>query len=213
MLILFDCDGTLVDSHQQIISSMQYAFSDTGLDIPRTKEVANIIGLSLQAAIQQLGCHQAKQIAAIITRYRYHYNQGSSTLFSDTKIVLANCRQRGFDMGVVTGKSMSGLMAVLEQHDLRDYFLVMRTADCCPSKPHPAMVQQSMVEMGAQTKDTCVVGDATFDIQMAVAAGVQGIGVSTGSHTELELRGAGASLVVQNLNGLLNIFEGLTQHA
>jgi len=209
MLILFDCDGTLVDSHHQIINSMQHAFRDVSQTAPSTKQVAHIIGLSLHEAIGHLGTSLSKiQRDHIATRYRVHFNQGSSTLFPHAHDVLTTLQSCGHDMGIVTGKSMSGLQQVLEQHHLKKYFLVMRTADCCPSKPHPAMVQESMAEMGADPTQTYVIGDATFDIQMAVSAGTKGIGIPTGSHDEAALHHAGAYCVVKNLNELLHVFEG-----
>lgn len=206
MLILFDCDGTLVDSHQQIISSMQSAFADALLPVPESEKVADIIGLSLQAAAEALGC-QAKHMDQVLDRYRFHYHRGSSALFADARPVIAALKEQGHDLGVVTGKSMSGLLSVLEKHQLRDDFLVLRTADCCPSKPHPAMVLESMAEMGAVAQDTCVIGDATFDMKMAVSASVCAFGVSTGSHRDYELKQAGAHHVVPCLQALMRFFE------
>jgi len=213
MLLLFDCDGTLVDSHQQIITSMQCAFEDVGLVAPSHQAVATIIGMSLDAAIQQLGCQRMAQRQELSTRYRFHFNRDSSALFADVCLVLDQLKDRGYDLGIVTGKSMSGLLSVLDQHALRAYFLVLRTADCCPSKPHPAMVQQSMDEMGVQASDTYVIGDATFDMEMARSAGVQAIGIPTGCHQEQELRHAGATHVVQGLRELLTIFKGEKTYA
>ncbi|MDQ6962360.1 MAG: HAD-IA family hydrolase [Mariprofundaceae bacterium] len=207
MLILFDCDGTLVDSHQQIITSMQLAFLDLSLSSPTTAQVADIIGLSLQSAIELLGCRQTNLIADIIERYRFHYHRGSSALFSDTRDVIGTLKEEGHHLGVVTGKSMPGLLSVLEKHHLRDDFLVLRTADCCPSKPHPAMVLESMDEMGASAAQTVVIGDATFDMQMAVAAGVRAFGVSTGSHCKQALEEAGAYRVAPSLDALMALIE------
>jgi phosphoglycolate phosphatase len=107
---------------------------------------------------------------------------------------------------------MAGLLRVLEAFDLRDYFYVLRTADCCNSKPHPAMVLECMAEMGVDASQTCVVGDALLDIQMAQSAGVAALGVSFGVSGSDELEHAGAIAVVNDFSGLLAYFPPLQDH-
>jgi phosphoglycolate phosphatase len=130
-------------------------------------------------------------------------------LFAGVRETLDILRERGYWMGVVTGKSFSGLERVLNDFSLAHYFLVMRTADHCPSKPHPAMVNECMAEMGVKSEQTTVVGDALLDIQMAQASGVQSLGVSFGVAEAEALRAAGAMGIVDAFDGLLEYFPPL----
>lgn len=141
-LILFDCDGTLTDSHGTIVSSMQMAFASCDLDKPSDVAVSKVIGLSLKGAVEALSSDISCN-ARIIEAYHQHYSavEASLSLYPGVIETLQKLQQRGYWMGIVTGKSKPGLIRVLELFDLAGYFLVLRTADCCLSKPHPAMVQ------------------------------------------------------------------------
>ena len=125
------------------------------------------------------------------------------------KETLEVLRSRGYWLGVVTGKSRAGLLRVLESFELGDLFYVWRTADCTHSKPHPAMVLECMLELGVPADRTWVVGDACFDIQMAVAAEVEALGVSFGVASSDELLQAGARRVVNDFAELLSYFPRL----
>jgi len=209
-LILFDCDGTLVDSHAAIVDAMQQAFTDSGLTAPSSAAVTEIIGLSLAEAVAQLAPDDEMH-ADIIALFRQRYTAGESTLklYPKVKETLLDLRQRGYWLGIVTGKSRTGLLRVLQAFDLADLFFVLRTADCCPSKPHPAMVLESMQELGVSPSRTTVVGDAIVDIRMAANAQVEAVGVSFGFPMQAELIQAGARAVVNDFTSLLEHFPPL----
>jgi len=132
-------------------------------------------------------------------------------LFPHVRETLEALRERGYWLGVVTGKSKSGLLRVLERFHLAELFYVLRTADCTHSKPHPAMVLECMQEMGVVAEQTVVIGDALFDIQMAKAAGVRSLGVSFGVAETESLLQAGAEDVVHAFPDLLAYFPPLQE--
>jgi len=209
-LILFDCDGTLTDSHGAIVKAMQQAFISCGLEAPDSGAVNRVIGLSLAAAIAAL-TSEVSSHDAIAEAYRKHYlvAEEGLTLYPGVVETLDELKQRGYWMAVVTGKSKRGLLRVLEKFELQPYFYAVRTADCCPSKPHPAMALECMEELGAEAARTALVGDALFDMQMAVAANVRAIGVSFGVEDRDALCVAGAYDVVDNFPALLEHFPPL----
>ncbi len=212
-LILFDCDGTLMDSHIAIVQAMQKAFCLCGLAEPPTRAVYDVIGLSLDRAIDQLAgnTHLAASIKHIY-RENYRIAEHELELYPGVRETLQALQQRGYWLGVVTGKSMPGLLRVLDVFGLQDSFYVLRTADCCNSKPHPAMVLECMAEMGVEAAQTCVVGDALYDVQMARSAGVAALGVSFGVSDSNELEHAGAMAVVNEFSDLLTYFPPLQDH-
>lgn len=209
-LILFDCDGTLMDSQHAIVHAMQGAFRENDLPEPGESAVRAVIGLSLAEAINRLADGSARQ-AKIADDYRSIYRAGEAgvSLYPAVHETLLLLRQRGYWLGVVTGKSRAGLKRALEAKGLHELFYVMRTADCCLSKPHPAMVLECMDEMGVAAERTSVVGDAIFDIQMAAAAGVTSFGVSYGVSSGKSLHAAGAAAIVDNFSDLLGYFPAL----
>jgi len=221
-LILFDCDGTLTDSHGAIVKAMQQAFVSCRLDAPADAAVSRVIGLSLQAAVEMLladassgeaGVEKVAEtnIAVIAEAYRQHYliAEKELALYPGVAETLAQLQQRGYWMAVVTGKSKRGLLRVLDRFGLQDYFYAVRTADCCPSKPHPAMALECMEELGVDAAGTTLVGDAIFDMQMASASKVKAIGVSFGVEDADTLYTAGAEQVVDDFTHLLEHFPPL----
>jgi len=194
---------------------MQRAFAAAGLPEPAGGVVREVIGLSLSKAISSL-MNEELQIDSFLHQhitqaYRdsYRLAEKNINLFPDVKETLKILRSRGYWLGVVTGKSRPGLLRVLESFELGDFFYVWRTADCTRSKPHPAMVLECMQELGVQADQTWVVGDASFDMQMAVAAGVEALGVSFGVASSDELLLAGARCVVNDFTELLVHFPRL----
>jgi len=211
-LILFDCDGTLMDSHHHIIRVMQLAFARHQLPQPTVEAVSDVVGLSLSTAVKKLLPGEEDSLtAAVVETYRDLYRDlpGDYALFAGVRETLDILCERGYWMGVVTGKSLSGLERVLDDFSLAHYFLVIRTADHCPSKPHPAMVNECMDEMGVESGQTTVVGDALLDMQMAQASGVQALGVSFGVAEGETLRAAGATAIVDAFDTLLEHFPPL----
>ena len=215
-LILFDCDGTLVDSHGHITQVMQQTFEEFDLPAPAASAVRDVIGLSLDEAVWRLLPQDNNgQQDRIIDGYRQRYGATPdvSPLYTGVRETLETLRQNGYWLGIVTGKSHRGLMRTLDQHALHTAFHVWRTADVCPSKPHPAMVLECMQEMGVAAGQTSVVGDSCFDIEMATASGVRSLGVSFGVGTPESLQQAGASDVVHSFKDLLVHFPPLQGEA
>jgi len=206
-LILFDWDGTLVDSHALIVRAMQLSFLDCGLQAPSAAAVQAVIGLSLSIAVDRLTAATHLQ-AQVVSAFRVHYRAGEAVLqlYPGVRETLDALRQRGYWLGIATGKSKSELMRALALFALNDYFYVIRTADCTHSKPHPAMVLECMDELGVQPDQTSVVGDAVFDMQMARTAGVRAIGVSYGAASAEMLGLAGAAQIVHHFPSVLRCF-------
>jgi len=209
-LILFDCDGTLTDSHGAIVKAMQQAFVESGLPAPGSKAVQGVIGLSLSAAIEMLSADRARN-ENIAENYRRYYvvEESKLSLYPGVIETLKELARRGYWMGIVTGKSKPGLLRVMKQFDLHDYFLVVRTADCCLSKPDPAMALECMDELGVVAEKTTLVGDAVFDMQMATSADSRAVGVSFGVESAETLFAEGAIDVVDDFPALLAHFPPL----
>ncbi len=215
-LILFDCDGTLVDSPRHIVAVMREAFSACGVSPPPESTIAEIVGLSLDAGIHRLlptaGADLRRQVAETYRRlYRRHPHRPG--LHAGVRSTLKTLRERGYLMGVVSGKSLSGLERVLAEHDLFEFFIVWRTADQCPSKPHPAMVIECMTSAAVAPERTTVVGDARCDMEMAANSGVRAVGVSYGAASTAVLSRAGAACVVDRFPELLAYFPHLPPDA
>ncbi|MDX8392751.1 MAG: HAD-IA family hydrolase [Mariprofundaceae bacterium] len=211
-LILFDCDGTLMDSHHHIIAVMQQTFAEHNLNVPTVGVVAPVVGLSLALAVQRLLPDGDAQIHSKMEQtYRHLYRTlpAQYGLFDGVRETLIELAERGYWLGIVTGKSTVGLDRVLDEFDLDAHFLVSRTADQCPSKPHPAMVEECMSEMGVVAAQTTVIGDALLDIQMAQACNVPALGVSFGVADATALRAVGAKVVVDHFTDLLAYFPHL----
>jgi phosphoglycolate phosphatase len=212
-LIVFDCDGTLVDSQATIVACAQAAFLAEGLAVPTAEAVRRIVGLSLVEAVLEL---MAEPDPAAAPRLAEHYKTAfqeyrvrpefHEPLFPGTRELLDQLLARDFVLGVATGKAMRGLRSVLERHGLEGHFVTLQTADLHPSKPHPAMLRAAMTETGIDAAATMLIGDTTYDILMARAAEAVPVGVSWGNHGAEELVEAGAAAVLdrfEELYGLL----------
>lgn len=214
-LIVFDCDGTLVDSQATIVACAQAAFLTEGLAVPTAEAVRRIVGLSLVEAVLEL---MADPDPAMAPRLAEHYKAAfheyrarpefHEPLFPGTRELLDDLLTRDFVLGVATGKVMRGLLSVLEHHGLQHHFVTLQTADLHPSKPHPAMLRAAMAETGATGAETMLIGDTTYDILMARAAGAIPIGVSWGNHASEELVEAGAAVVLQRFDELHGLLRG-----
>jgi phosphoglycolate phosphatase len=206
-LVIFDCDGTLVDSQHAIVASMTDAFRAEGLAAPPREAVVGVVGLSLPIAIARLV--SADTDLARVDRLGEAYKDAfrarrqrpdhAEPLFDGVRDALERLYARNdVRLGIATGKSRRGLDAVLEREGLSRIFTTVQTADTHPSKPHPAMVLAAMSETDAAPADTVMIGDTTFDIEMAREAGAIAIGVSWGYHPEQALHAAGAHCVTSN---------------
>ncbi len=189
--IVFDWDGTLMDSTATIVHCIQAAARDLGLPVPDERAASHVIGLSLQSAMElAIPGVDAAYYPRIVERYRYHYlNQdGGLTLFNGVREMLADLSQQGYFLGVATGKSRVGLNRALNAAGLLSLFDATRCADETFSKPHPAMLQELTRELGQEMARTVMIGDTTHDLLLAKNAGAAGIAVHYGAHTPVELQ-------------------------
>lgn len=203
-LVVFDCDGTLVDSQHMIVAAMEQAFSGFGLPSPERSAILSVVGLSLELAVSRLvPTADTLDVTALAEAYKGAFGDlrrdraHQEPLYPgvrDTLLALAG--QPGTLLGVATGKSRRGLVAVLDREGLADLFVTLQTADTHPSKPHPAMLMAAMAEAGVDASRTLMVGDTTYDITMAREAGTRAIGVGWGYHPVADLEAAGAHRVL-----------------
>ncbi len=220
-LIVFDCDGTLVDSQRTIIGAVRTAFAHADLPLPPDTAIRRIVGLSLPETMQALLPGVAPdEIAAIIERYRaaflaYRARHGAALepLYPGIRETLDALDAEGYRLAVATGKSRRGLEATLGHHDLLDMFIALETSDGHPSKPHPAMLEAAMAAGGAAPHETLVIGDTSYDMLMANAAGARGIGVAWGYHPAAELIGAGAVAIVAHAGELVDTIAATLERA
>lgn len=214
-LFLFDCDGTILDSVDIIHDSMVKTLGEAGYAIPSQIQTQSIIGLSLDLAIARLLKRDVdKEVEKMTLRYKQHfhslYNRPgfSQSLFDGMgELVDFYAAHESVDLGIVTGKSRRGMDMFFDKHGFRDSFRLIRTADDCPSKPHPAMVLECCAELGFDPTDTVVIGDSIFDMQMAKAAGAQAVGVAWGYNDVVMLREAGADEIATNALHLKQLLE------
>ena len=214
-LVVFDCDGTLVDSQANIVRAMEACFARHRLDPPCRHATRRIVGLSLVEAMQALlpdadgGLHLslAEDYKTAFQRLRAASALLDEPLYPGVAEGLRELEARGWLLGVATGKSDRGLNLCLTHHGIGAHFVTLQTADRHPSKPHPAMLHAAMAEAGAEPHATAVVGDTRFDMAMGVAAGVRAIGVDWGYHDAEELRAAGADAVIERFDDLLTLLE------
>ena len=211
-LAVFDCDGTLVDGQHEICAAMDEAFGSLGMVPPHHGAVRRAVGLSLPQTMRLLapeetGDMQAALVEAYKSSYRHAREQGrvSEPLFAGIRPVLDTLRAEGWELGVATGKSLRGLKHCLAMNELTAHFVTLQTADFHPSKPHPAMLEAALDEGHALPGDAVMIGDTTYDITMARAAGVRAVGVSWGYHPAIELMAAGADTVASSPGELLEI--------
>jgi phosphoglycolate phosphatase len=184
-LIAFDWDGTLFDSTQIIVRSIQLAVADVGGTVPSNEAASYVIGLGLMEAL----AHAAPDVPQarypeLGKRYRHHYavHQNDITLFEGVVPLLLDLKERGHLLTVATGKSRRGLDEALQAVELKGCFDSSRTADETAGKPHPRMLHELMSEFGVKPERTLMIGDTTHDLQMALNAGCASVGVSYGAH-------------------------------
>lgn len=211
-LIVFDCDGTLVDSQHLIIDAMNVTFETHGLPPPPADAVRHVVGLSLGEAITTLlpTVGQA-ELALLVDGYKQAFQAMRrqplfhEPLFEGARETLQELDRRGHLLGIATGKSDRGVASVLEHHALAGLFVSLQTADRHPSKPHPGMLEAAMRETGSAPDETWMVGDTSYDMLMAGAAGVRAIGVGWGYHPSATLEQAGADIIVDRFDQLLDL--------
>ncbi len=213
-LVVFDCDGTLVDSQNTIFHGLTVGFEAAGLVPPDRKTALSVVGLSLETAFEALlhddDHHHVPKMAEAYRQSKIDRRAKGldhDPLYPGARDVLDRLAARDDVLiGVATGKAMRGVRHMVEVHDLHDRFVTIQTADKAPSKPHPGMLTQAMDETGVSRDRAVMVGDTRFDMEMARHAGIAGVGVSWGYHDAEELHRAGAGIVIdtfEQLNGVL----------
>lgn len=196
-LVIFDVDGTLVDSQAEIIGAMAEAFAAEGLAAPTREVVLSIVGLSLPESFRVLcpdgdASTRERLTAGYRAAFRDHATadlQRKSPLFPGAREAILRLHAQDHTvLAVATGKSKRGLDRLLDQHALQELFVSRQTSDLHPSKPNPAMILAALAEAGVPASRAVMVGDTTYDMDMARAAGVATIGVSWGYHPADSLR-------------------------
>jgi phosphoglycolate phosphatase len=216
-LAVFDCDGTLVDSQVNICRAMEACFAVAKLDPPSRNDIRRIVGLSLVPAIAQLLPEADTRLHEVLAedyKRAFHTLRQTGTLdpeplYDGIAETIETLDANGWLLGVATGKSDRGLALILAHHGLTHRFVTLQTADRHPSKPHPSMLELAMAEAGAGPETTVMIGDTSFDMAMARAAGAHALGVAWGYHTAHELREAGAHHVAEHASALPPHLEGL----
>jgi phosphoglycolate phosphatase len=201
-LVVFDWDGTLMDSTHGIVSAIQAACRDLELPVPSASEASWVIGLSLESALLRAVPKLTPSLMPrFLERYRIHYllRDPDLQLFDGVNGMLDALSARNVKLAVATGKSRVGLNRVLGATGLRERFDATRTADETFSKPHPAMLHQIMEELDVAPERVIMVGDTSHDLQMASNAGVHGVGVTYGAHAPDELTACAPQAVVHNV--------------
>lgn len=208
-LAVFDCDGTLIDGQAAICEAMEATFAQFSLRPPKRGEIRRAIGLSLPQAMHRLLPESPiEQQQAMAEAYRQAFRRArqegriSQPLFDGIRETLTALKEAGWTLAVATGMSDKGLEQCLAVNGIADLFASLQTADRHPSKPHPGMLEQAMFETGAQASEAVMIGDTAYDMEMARAAYVRGIGVDWGYHHPIELQEAGAEWVAESVGEL-----------
>jgi len=211
-LILFDCDGTIVDSQHIIVAAMEGAFERAQLPLPARCDILSVVGLSLVPAVSRLlppgaDPHIAKKLAE-------SYKEGFQTLRRDPAnheplypgardVIHALASRDDVVLGVATGKSRRGVDVLFEREGFAGLFATIQTADEHPSKPHPSMVYQALRETAAHPSLAVMIGDTTYDMDMAQAAGIAALGVAWGYHDVAQLKASGARCVLASYDDMI----------
>jgi phosphoglycolate phosphatase len=210
-LAVFDCDGTLVDSQHNICAAMDACFAALDLPPPGAKRTRRVVGLSLVEAMREVAPHAepalhhrlAEEYKSAFQRMRAE-GLAHEPLFEGIADLIDALEADGWLLGVATGKSDRGLKLCLEAHGLGGRFVTLQTADRHPSKPHPSMIALAMAEAGAAPETTMMIGDTSYDMAMARAAGAYAIGVGWGYHDTVELLRSGAHRIAETPQDILH---------
>ncbi len=211
-LVVFDMDGTLIDSQDFIVEAMQRAFAAMGQAAPARADILSIVGLSLPQAVARLAPDMdAAAVAEGTAQYKQAFidlraargGEAAAPMYDGARAALETLHARDeVFLGVATGKARRGLDHAYHAHDIGHFFHTSQTADDHPSKPHPSMLTRTLADTGVEPSQAVMIGDTTFDIEMGRAAGFRTIGVSWGYHPVAALHAAGADVVIDSFDGL-----------
>jgi phosphoglycolate phosphatase len=215
-LAIFDCDGTLVDSQATICTAMATCFAAAGLSAPDREATRRVVGLSLVEAMRSLhpdGEHDFHLELAEGYKSAFQRMRGDGRveepLYDGVADLIDALEADGWLLGIATGKSDRGLGLCLDRHGLGGRFVTLQTADRHPSKPHPSMVEAALAEAGSAPEASMMIGDTSYDMIMARAAGVSAIGVAWGYHDRNELIAAGADHVASRPFEIVHLAKAL----
>jgi phosphoglycolate phosphatase len=190
-LIIFDWDGTLMDSKSRIVSCIQAACRDVGIEAPSTEHTRDVIGLGLHEACRQLLSHLDEEVRVLVQkRYCHHFLSNDiapAQLFRGVKMMLQDLHSRGYLLAIATGMSRDGLNKILQETSLVTYFHATRSVDESACKPDPLMLHQLLDYFDLDAKQAVMVGDTEYDLKMARCAGMDALAVSYGAHEEHRL--------------------------
>ena len=206
-LVIFDLDGTLIDSEALIVDTVVTSFGDVGQAVPDRKTIRSVSGITLKDALSILAPGvTAERAAAIGQAYRARYSASANSrepLFAGALEALDQLQEDPQTiLAVATGKGFHGATTLLEKHGLTARFNSIQTPDHNRGKPDPQMIETAMTKAGASRAETVMIGDTVHDMRMAKAAGVKAIGVAWGYHEADELRATGADIVIDRFDQL-----------
>ncbi|HEV7276413.1 MAG TPA: HAD-IA family hydrolase [Devosiaceae bacterium] len=214
-LIVFDVDGTLIDSVALIVQTVTNAFEAIDEPVPSETAIRSISGITARDAMALLApAAPPERVDQILESYRTHYRRGAGVttepLFAGALAALDRLQQRPDTiLAVATGKGYRGAVTLLERHAILDRFHSIETPDHNRGKPDPQMIETAMTKAGASKSETVMIGDTIHDMRMARAAGVHAIGVAWGYHEVTELVAAGADTIVESFAELDGAIDGL----
>ncbi len=209
-LIVFDWDGTVMDSTAIIAGSIQAACREMNLPVPSDEAARYVIGMGLADALRHAVPEATEEMyEPLAARYRHHFmsQDAAIPLFDGARETITELHENGYWLAVATGKNRNGLNRVLASSEMGKYFHATRTADQTFSKPHPAMLLEIMNELGTSADRVLMVGDTTHDLQMALNAGVDAVGVTHGAHPADQLNELKPLALVSDFNELRAWFK------
>jgi phosphoglycolate phosphatase len=216
-LVIFDFDGTLVDSRKLIIESNRVVFGQFGFAMPSEDESLSLVGMSLELVLQRLAGPDAPVERMVATYKRLLPLLRADAAYAEVPfdgaadLLAALAEHHDVRLGIATGHIYHAIAPALERFGWQSHFCTVQTADKAPSKPHPGMVLQALSEANVTAADAIMIGDTAFDIEMARVAGVRGVAVSWGYHPPDRLYDAGAARVVNNMSELRDcLFESIS---
>jgi len=210
-VVIFDWDGTVMDSVGKIVNSVQLAAERLALPVPTAHAAKQIIGLSLDPAFKTLFPHSsAAERELLAEHYKDVYSNVDRTptpLFAGADHVFTTLRQRGYQLAVATGKARRGLDRMFAETNTGHHFVTSRCSDEAQSKPHPQMLEHILTELQLTPAQAVMVGDSRYDLMMAHSIGVHRIGVTHGVHGHPEFAPFAPHAVINSLSALLDIFH------